>query len=186
MAINTPQIIQTVTNTPIPMMLEKLGVSIAQAQAALDANSIRTAQEMANVAVSIGDKSHNLISLGFAPTFYAFTEATIEVKMDISIAESEDYGGSLNLNFNSEKNGTKDQDNSSDSGSNTNDNEDDKAKNSDNSSKTSNNMFGLSVTAHYARKFAVSAESSSSIAAKIVSLPAPDAYYEILKSSINK
>ncbi len=177
MAINTPQILQTVTNTPIPMMLEKLGVSIAQAQAALDANSIRTAQEMANVTIAIGEEDHNLISLGFAPTFYAFTEATIEVKMDISIAESEDYGGSISIEI-----GKSNED--ADAGEST------QAGTGDNSSngkekKSGLNMFGLSVTANYARKFSVSAESSSSIAAKIVSLPAPDLYFEILKSTIN-
>ncbi|MFL0070700.1 hypothetical protein [Tenacibaculum maritimum] len=46
--------------------------------------------------------------------------------------------------------------------------------------------ISISISAHYARKFSVSAEASSSIAAKIVSLPAPDSYYEILKSTIKK
>ncbi len=184
MAINTPQILQTVTNTPIPMMLEKLGVSIAQAQAALDANSIRTAQEMAHVTITIGEEDHNLISLGFAPTFYAFTEATIEVKMDISIAESENYGGSFNFHIGKVKK-TSNEDESAENETESTAEENDESTNNEKDS-SGLNMFGLSVTAHYARKFSVSAESSSSIAAKIVSLPAPDMYYEILKSTIKK
>jgi len=165
MPINTPKIVQTITNTPVPMMLEQLGVSIAKAQAALDANSIRMANEMSTVEVDIGDEKHNLISLGFAPTFYAFTEATIEVKMEMSIAESEEYGGSASLNV----------------GKANSDSKNDKKGNK----STNATMFGLSVSANYARKFSVNAEASSSIAAKIVSLPAPDTYYEILKSTIN-
>ncbi|WP_271404933.1 hypothetical protein [Tenacibaculum soleae] len=163
-----PQVIQQITNAPLPFMLEKLGASIANAQAALDANSIRLANEMATIKIGVGDEEHNLISLGFAPTFYAFTEASFEVKMEFSVAESESYGGSLGFNYG----------NSSNSNTNTNA--------SANNDSTETQMFGISISAHYARKFSVSAEASSSIAAKIVSLPAPDIYYEILKSTITK
>lgn len=163
-----PQVIQQITNAPLPFMLEKLGASIANAQAALDANSIRLANEMATIKIGVGDEEHNLISLGFAPTFYAFTEASFEVKMEFSVAESESYGGSLGFNYG----------NSSNSNTNTNA--------STNNDSTETQMFGISISAHYARKFSVSAEASSSIAAKIVSLPAPDVYYEILKSTITK
>lgn len=160
----TPQVIQQITNAPLPFMLEKLGASIANAQAALDANSIRLANEMATIKIAVGDEEYNLISLGFAPTFYAFTEASFEVKMEFSVAESESYGGSFSLNYgNSSKN-----------------------NGSANSSETETQMFGIAISAHYSRKFSVEAEASSSIAAKIVSLPAPDVYYEILKSTITK
>lgn len=155
--MKTPEIVQTLMNAPLPLMLEKLGASIANAQTALDANSIKLANEMSNVEVAIGDETYNLISLGFAPTFYVFTEASFEVKMEFSIAESEDLGISGSLNYGK---GKKDE--------------------------TNTQMFGVSVSAHYARKFSMSAEGSSSIAAKIVSLPAPEIFYEILKSSLNK
>ena len=45
-----------------------------------------------------------------------------------------------------------------------------------------NVMFGVSVSAHYARKFDMSVESSSSIAARIVSLPAPDAFFDAINT----
>ncbi len=154
--MKTPEIVQTLMNAPLPLMLEKLGASIANAQTALDANSIRLANEMSNVKVDIGGEDYNLISLGFAPTFYAFTEASFEVKMEFSIAESEEFGLGGSLSYaTGEKN------------------------------ETSTQMFGISVNAHYARKFSMSAEASSSIAAKIVSLPAPETYYEILKSTLD-
>lgn len=172
-----PQVIQQITNAPLPFMLEKLGASIANAQAALDANSIRLANEMAIIKIPVGDEDYNLISLGFAPTFYSFTEASFEVKMEFSVAESESFGGSLGLNYGNS------------SGSNTNTSA--SASNANNSFSANNDstetqMFGISISAHYARKFSVSAGASSSIAAKIVSLPAPDIYYELLKSTITK
>lgn len=157
--MKAPEVIQTLMNAPLPFMLEKLGSSIANAQSALDANSIRLANEMASTKVAVGDEEYNLISLGFAPTFYAFTEASFEVKMEFSIAESEDWGVAGGINVGQ------------------------KASNAD---KTKTQMFGVAVSAHYSRKFSMSVEASSSIAAKIVSLPAPDMYYEILKSSLNQ
>jgi len=165
----TPKVIQQITNAPLPMMLEKLGMSIANAQSALDANSIRLANELAAVKVNIGDEEYSLLSLGFAPTFYAFTEASVEMKMEFSMAESESYGGALGFSYG----------NSSNSNSNS-------SSNNSNSESTSTQMFGVSVSAHYSRKFSSSAEGSSSIAAKIVSLPAPDIYLELLKETINK
>ena len=165
----TPKVIQQITNAPLPMMLEKLGMSIANAQSALDANSIRLANELAAVKVNIGDEEYSLLSLGFAPTFYAFTEASVEMKMEFSMAESESYGGALGFSYG----------NSSNSNSNS-------SSNNSNSESTSTQMFGVSVSAYYSRKFSSSAEGSSSIAAKIVSLPAPDIYLELLKETINK
>ena len=167
--METPKVIQQITNAPLPMMLEKLGMSIANAQSALDANSIRLANELAAVKINMGDEEYNLLTLGFAPTFYAFTEASVEMKMEFSMAESESYGGALGFSFGS---GSKKNDSSNSGGG--------------SSDSSSTQMFGISISAHYARKYSTSAEGSSSIAAKIVSLPAPDIYFEILKSTINK
>lgn len=164
----TPKVIQQITNAPLPMMLEKLGMSIANAQSALDANSIRLANELAAVKIDLGGEEYNLLSLGFAPTFYAFTEASVEMKMEFSMAESESYGGALGFSYGKSSN--------SNNNSNT---------NNSSSDSTSTQMFGVSVSAHYSRKYSTSVEGSSSIAAKIVSLPAPDIYFEILKSTIN-
>ncbi len=164
MKVQAPNIIQTLTNAPLPMMLEKLGMSIANAQAALDANSIKLANEMSTIEIDVAGKPHNLISLGFAPTFYAFTEATIEIKMEFSISESEEYGikaAYKTASSKSESNDTKE------------------------GKSTNFGISGLSISGHYARKFEMSSEASSSIAARIVSLPTPDIYLEILKSTIN-
>jgi len=138
------EISRTLVNAPLPKLIEQLGVSIANAQAALDKNSIRLANAMSTEKVAIGDQEYSLIALGFAPTFYSFTEATVEAKLEFSLSESESFsvGGSAEL-------------------------------------KTE--MFSASLTASYARKFEMSAEGASSIAARIVTLPAPDTYHELLK-----
>lgn len=164
-----PKVIQQITNAPLPLMLERIGASIANAQMALDTNSIKLANEMITSKVTVGDEEYNLLSLGFTPTFYAFTEASLEMKMEFSLAESESFGGSLDVNL----------------GNNGNQNNNSNATNG-NSSEKSTLMFGVSFSAHYARKYSASAEGSSSIAAKIVSLPAPDVYMEVLKLAIKK
>lgn len=135
-------------NSPLPLLIEKLGVSVATAQAALDRNSIALASEMATITVNIGDEEYNLISLGFAPTFYAFTEATVEAKLEFSLAESEDFsiGGSVGGNI---------------------------------------GVVSVSISASYARKFEMSAEGSSSIAARLVSLPPPERLNQILSNLAN-
>ncbi len=140
-AIST--ITNTLTNSPLPLLIEKLGLSIAEAQAALDANSVATAAKMAATKVDIGGQEYNLIGLGFTPTFYAFTEASIEAKMEFSMSESESFSGSLSLGI--------------------------QAK-----------VVAVSVSASYARKFDMSAEGSSSIATRMVSLPAPENLKQIL------
>ena len=140
-AIST--ITNTLTSSPLPLLIEKLGLSIANAQAALDANSIAVAAKMSTTNVSIDGKEYNLIALGFAPTFYAYTEASVEAKLDFSLTESESFEGSVSVGIKTE-------------------------------------VVAISVSASYARKYEMSAEGSSSIAARMVSLPAPDKLKELL------
>ena len=138
------KVVNSLVNSPLPVLIEKLGLSIATAQAALDKNSILMASEMASTNVRINNEDYNLINLGFTPTFYAFTEATLEAKLEFSVKESEDFsiGASIGVAV---------------------------------------GVVAASVTASYARKFEMSAEGSSSIAARLVSLPVPERFNEILK-----
>lgn len=155
-----PKIIGAIMNAPLPELIERLGMSVANAQAALDRNSIALANAMAVSTVRVNDNDYNLISLGFAPTFYAFTEATVEAKMEFSLMEAEDFsiGASANIG-----------------GGNSNSNE--------SGSERSSVMYGISVNAAYARKFELSASASSSIAARIISIPAPELFKEILNGN---
>lgn len=95
---------QELLDVPLPKMVERLGVSIATAQRSLDEVSIETAKELADpensieiipevtrtiaadgsVSYEAGDRvSIPLLAMGLSPTFYEFSEATIEVEMDI-------------------------------------------------------------------------------------------------------
>lgn len=151
---NKTNIIETLTTAPLPELIEKLGLAIANAQTALDKNSIATAQAMIDSKIQLGNgKEYSLIALGFAPTFYAFTEATIEAKMEFSLAKTETIGVGIGIG-----------------GSNTEETEE----------KTQ--VISVNISASYARKFEQSAEGSSSIAARLISLPPPDIFYDLLKT----
>lgn len=144
---------RSLVTAPLPQIIEQLGLSIAKAQAALDSNSVAIAKEMSATEVEIGGDTYNLIALGFLPTFYAFTEATVEAKLSFSMTESTEFGikvgvsGGVNVGI---------------------------------------AMVAASVDVSYARKFSVSAEGTSSIAARMVSLPCPDQLSEILRRSLDK
>ncbi|QXM24544.1 hypothetical protein KO353_15100 [Elioraea tepida] len=101
---------QALLDVPFPEMIAKLGLGIAEAQMALDLNSMRTAQALANTTIPPGtvvvaiketvnadgnvtntevlynDQEMPLLVYGINPTFYAFSETVIEVKMAITMA----------------------------------------------------------------------------------------------------
>lgn len=98
---------QELLDVPLPEMVLKLSLGIAEAQKALDENSVETAQALANTTIPIvmavtqtiaadGTVSYtqadpidvSLIQVGLLPTFYQFSEATIEVTMDIKTTTS--------------------------------------------------------------------------------------------------
>lgn len=132
------------TNAPLPTLIQQLGVAVANAQVALDQNSIRIAEEMAAAEVEVAGKTYNLITLGFMPTFYSFTEATVEAKLAFSMTQSTEFKAGLKVGVNV-------------------------------------GVVAASVEASYSRKFSMSAEGSSSIAARLVSLPPPTIFQEILR-----
>jgi len=144
--------LQTVMNAPLTELVERLGLSIAHAQAALDQNALELAKTMASTQVVIGDDTYNLLSLGFQPAFYAFTEATIEAKLAFTIAESKDFGigGGFGASF-----------------------------------PAGPVMLAASVNVHYSRKYSFEVRGSSSVAARLVSLPPPARFSEILNRVAN-
>jgi len=94
-------------DVPLPEMVMKLGLGIAEAQRALDQNSVETSKMLADTKVSLvlamtqtiaadGSVSFtqaapvevSLMQIGLLPTFYQFSEATIEVTMDIKTTMS--------------------------------------------------------------------------------------------------
>lgn len=102
-----PSVGQELLDVPLPEMVAKLAMGIATAQSALDENSVNTAQLLAGTTVPVvlnvtqiidtdGSVSFtqsdpvdvSLLQIGLLPTFYQFSEATIEVSMDIKTTTS--------------------------------------------------------------------------------------------------
>lgn len=143
MPSNATDVPRILLNAPLPELIERLGVSIANAQAALDRSSLAIAQAMGTTMVEIDSQPRSLLELGFVPSFYAFTEATIEAKLSFTITESTEIGVNAEVGVQV-------------------------------------GVFAASVEASYSRKYSFSAEGSSSIATRLVSLPPPTPLLEIL------
>ncbi len=138
-------ITNALTNSPLSSMIENMGLSVAKAQAALDSNSIDMLKNLASSTVEIGGNQVSLLTLGFVPSFYAFTEASFDAKMDFAMSESTafDVNGVVSVQT---------------------------------------QVVSATVSAGFARKFDQSASASSSIAARMVSLPPPENLVTLLKN----
>jgi hypothetical protein len=98
---NNQSVGQQLLDVPLPRMVEELAMGIAKAQNALDENSVETAVELAEETIDVYPAitrvitddgvefnqpdpiEMSLLHVGLTPTFYQFSEATIEVSMDI-------------------------------------------------------------------------------------------------------
>ena len=149
----TPSVTRALVTAPLPQIIEKLGLSIAQAQYALDTNSVAVAKTMSDTEVEIGDQTYNLLSLGFQPSFYAFTEATVEAKLSFTMTETTETSVAVGVQVGVQYGVF---------------------------------MAAASVDVAYSRKFSVSTEGASSIAARLVSLPPPDVFIQLLKTQYEK
>jgi len=93
---------QELLDVPFPEMVASMGQGIADAQNQLDMNSVEVAKTLAETEIEVvpaitrtidsnGDVSYSsaeaidvsLLQAGLFPTFYQFSEAIIEVEMDI-------------------------------------------------------------------------------------------------------
>lgn len=89
---------------PLPEMVERLATAIAQAQLALDRNSAEIARILADTDSGIDFKdgmgSRSLLEMGFAPTFYHITDATIDARVAFTQSNSEAFtiGASIGVN----------------------------------------------------------------------------------------
>lgn len=98
---------QELLDVPLPDMVTKLALGIAEAQRALDENSVETAQLLADTTIEVVPAltqtiaadgtvtftaapavEMSLLQVGLNPAFYQFAEASIEVTMDIKTTTS--------------------------------------------------------------------------------------------------
>ena len=87
-------------NAPLPQLVQKLGSAIAQAQADMDRLGVQMALEMAATTMTIAGEQKSLLELGLQPTFYTFTEATIEAKVAFSSSEQTEFGVDASIGVN--------------------------------------------------------------------------------------
>jgi hypothetical protein len=89
------QVGQTLADMPLGSIIEKLAISIAQAQRALDRQAIQMFGELASEKVMLptpngGVVERSMLELGFAPSFYHFDSVVIEIKVEIKLHVAEE------------------------------------------------------------------------------------------------
>jgi hypothetical protein len=86
--------LETVTQAPLPQMVEQLGRAIAEAQYSMDRSSVAIARMMGSTeeghgVVLAGEEApRSLLELGFSPTFYQITDAKVEAKVSLTVGRS--------------------------------------------------------------------------------------------------
>src|SRR5690606_35619910 len=95
---------EALLDAPIAVLGQKLGIAIPEAQLRMEQVGVRIATMLADARVDFTDAegnvtTKNLLQLGFLPTFYHFTETTIEVKLTMSMKVEEGFSitGSVDL-----------------------------------------------------------------------------------------
>lgn len=93
---------QALQDAQLGTMVENLGVAIATAQEKLDGVAIDATVRLANETTTMLDADGNpvtrsLLELGFAPTFYQFTEATLDVSFIASMHVTESLSVGVGL-----------------------------------------------------------------------------------------
>jgi len=85
-------------NSPLPALLQTLGEAIAEAQFAMDTRSASVAERLAGTWVAIDESTTaSLLALGFMPSFYHLSSATLEARVAFSSTESTEVGASASI-----------------------------------------------------------------------------------------
>jgi hypothetical protein len=181
---------ETLTDVPIQDMIQRLGVGIAEAQLRLDQTSVRIATLLSGAKVDIQDAqgkavSKSLLELGFTPTFYHFTEAELEVKMTLSMKVEEDFGIGISANVGNDS-GSIQQAASGAAGAAQGAAGGNAGAPAEGNSPAASNtnravMFGAAINIEYHRKYSFDVTGSSMVRAKMISVPAPAAFLDMLK-----
>lgn len=148
------QLINDLTQAPLPDMLQNLGSAIANTQFAMDSNAMQIAKMMGDreeygVQFSGEDEKRSLLELGFSPTFYHLSEATIDIRVSLSMSQSKEVSASVGVAA---------------------------------GGGVGFVMFAASVNASYTNKFSYESSGSSAITARFVAIPPPTIFQEVLAS----
>jgi hypothetical protein len=135
-------------NSPLPTLIQKMGEAIAEAQYSMDRSGIKIFALMADTeenGIMLPGRTEpaSMIELGFTPTFYHYSETTLEARVAFSMTESSEFSLGVEIGV--------------------------VAK-----------CVSVSINASYTQKYSFSAEGSSSVTTKLVSIPPPAALNEII------
>lgn len=167
---------KALAEAPLGDMLLGIARGIAEAQEALDMAMLRSAILMTGeyeapdgtkqkALVKLDGEALSLLELGFTPTFYQFTETTIEVKISLSMSTSTDSSRSTyDMNARAEA----------------------KAGIGFLSASASLTANVSSVSASFSSKYAYDAEGSSLVRTRLVPVPPPALLEQRLRRSLDK
>lgn len=150
---------EALLEAPIGELIYRVAASIAEAQLKLDQVGVRVATLLSETRVPFNREDgtsvdRSLLELGFLPPFYAFTETNINVKMTLTLKVQEDEGREGRANVGS----------------------------SGGSGEEKRVVpFGASISADYHRKYEFDMTGASEVRTKLVSLPAPPVFLEVLR-----
>ncbi len=95
------RVLTELESAPLPEIVKNLGLAIGEAQHALDLNSVEQFRMMADkengVQLPNESEKRSLLELGLTPSFYHFTEATIEARVAFSMSESREVSVSAEV-----------------------------------------------------------------------------------------
>ncbi|MCB1735339.1 MAG: hypothetical protein H6981_10805 [Gammaproteobacteria bacterium] len=94
---------EALLDAPMPELIQRMGIAIAEAQLKLDQTSVRIAAMLGDSKVTVTnaegkDVEKSLLDLGFTPTFYHFSETEIKIKLSLNMKIEEDFGVGASLN----------------------------------------------------------------------------------------
>jgi hypothetical protein len=150
---------EALLEAPVGEFIQRVASSIAEAQLKLDQVGVRVATLLSEAKVTFNKAdgtpvAKSLLELGFMPTFYAFTETDIEVKMTVQLKVEED------LTVKGEV-----------------------GKGSTDALAAAKRVvpFGISISADYHRKYGFDMSGSSCVKTKLLAVPPPSVFLETIK-----
>src|SRR6188768_2335467 len=89
---------EVLADASVAEFIKNLGLSIAEAQTALDENSVNQIAHFVEPREGLGGKT--LLDLGLSPAFYHYQHADISCSLQLSLRVERDFGLDLNLGGN--------------------------------------------------------------------------------------
>jgi len=197
---------EALLDAPMPELIQKMGLAIAEAQLRLDQMAVRVAGLLSEAKVEFKDaagnvKPRSLLELGFTPTFYHFTETDIEIKLTLQMKIEEEFrvGGAVSLGVGgtppaAPATGTGTTAPATGTGTTpatgtgttpaTGSGIGDAAKGAAALGQAADKrgvMFGATISAEYHRKYEFDMSGSSMIKTKMIAVPPPAAFLEAIK-----